>query len=109
MNITNEKLNEIANAVKLLGDGDYVTSVNLDDKYRVVFNLYCCDQILIYLEERDENGEWSDSCTIRKGYAPYANIPRLLEIVEQYIENFYEEKEHIDSIRYFPRRCRVNA
>ena len=36
MNISKEKLNEIANEVKLLGDGNYVTSVNLDDKYRVV-------------------------------------------------------------------------
>ena len=109
MYISKEKLNEIANEVKLLGDGNYVTSVNLDAKYRVVFNLYCSYQIRIHLEEYNENGEWSDLCTKHREYAPYANIPRLLEIVKQYIENFYEEKEHIDGINYFPRMCMVNA
>lgn len=96
MNITQEKLKEIADEVKLLEVVNDCASVKLNDKYGVFFEVVDIlgdKEIFIELNEIDEIGVggWLP-CAPYNEFAPFGDIQRLIEIVRNYVEAFNEEE-----------------
>ena len=94
MNITQENLNKISDEVKLLEFVNDCTSVKLNDKYGLFFEVVDCGngkEIFVELNEIDEIGGWLP-CAPYNEFAPLGDIPRLIETVKQYVETFEEEE-----------------
>lgn len=94
MNITQEKLNKIADEVRLLEVVNDCTSVKLNDKYGIFFEVVDFGdgkEIFIELNEIDEIGSWLP-CAPYNEFAPFGDIQRLIEVVKNYVEVFNEEE-----------------
>ena len=94
MNITQEKLNKIADEVKLLEVVNDCTSVKLNDKYGIFFEVVEMGdgkEIFIELNKIDEIGGWLP-CAPYNEFALFGDIQRLIEIVGHYVEAFDEEE-----------------
>lgn len=93
MNITQEKLNEIADEVRLLEVVNDCTSVKLNDKYGLFFEVVDCGngkEIFVELNEIDEIGGWLP-CAPYNEFAHFGDIQGLIKVVKNYIEAFEEE------------------
>lgn len=96
MNITQEKLNEIADEVKLLKAINDCTSVKLNDKYGIFFEVVEMGdgkEIFIELNKIDENGSWLP-CSLYNEFVLYGYIQLLIEVVRNCVESFNEEEHH---------------
>ena len=92
MNITQEKLKEIADEVKLLEVVNDCASVKLNDKYGIFFEVVEMGdgkEIFIELNKIDKIGGWHP-CALYNEFAPFGNIQRLIEVVRNYVEVFEE-------------------
>ena len=94
MNITQEKLKEIADEVKLLEVVNDCASVKLNDKYGIFFEVVEMGdgkEIFIELNKIDKIGGWHP-CTPYNEFAPLGYIQQFIEIVKNYVEAFNEEE-----------------